>query len=451
VNSEEEIDTIRMIKGLGLRAKICGLARCVTGDVDACIKADVDRVHIFIATSDVHLKYKLRMDEEQALRQAVEATDYVKAHGLECEFSCEDATRTPLGRLVKFYGSVDAHGADINNVPDTVGVMEPEAMQSFISELCSSLKKPVSMHCHNDFGMAVANTLAGIKAGASQMHVTVNGLGERAGNASLEQAVTALETMYGVKTGIKLNKLKETSKLVERASMIRLTPNYPIVGDNAFAHEAGIHQHGVMANRATYEIMTPESIGLPKNRMVLGKHSGRHAFEDRLKDLGFKLDTPAIDETFAQFKVLADKKKVVSDRDIEALVVGSAAMVPETYKLDRWVVNSGSSLSATSTIRLQHKDGTFMEKVAVGDGPIDASFKAINSILGKELELESFELGAITGGRGRPGRGDGKDILRRAPMERPRYFNGYRGSGDQGLRDGDQRDGMGTFRHRRKP
>ncbi|MFQ3547171.1 MAG: alpha-isopropylmalate synthase regulatory domain-containing protein, partial [Termitinemataceae bacterium] len=175
-------------------------------------------------------------------------------------------------------------------------------------------------------------------------------------------------------------------------------PNKAIVGENAFAHEAGIHQHGILANRATYEIMTPESIGIPRNRMVLGKHSGRHAFEDRLKDLGFTLDSKTVDEFFAQFKVLADKKKVVSDRDIEAMIVGSAAQVPETYKLDRWVVNSGSSLSATSTIRLMDKEGAYHEKAAVGDGPIDAAFKAIDQIIGKHPDLENFELGAITGG-----------------------------------------------------
>lgn len=398
VNSEEEIDTIRMIKGLGLRAKICGLARCVTGDVDACIKADVDRVHIFIATSDVHLKYKLRMDEEHALRQAVAATDYVKAHGLECEFSCEDATRTPLERLVKFYSSVDAHGADINNVPDTVGVMEPEAMQSFISELCISLKKPVSIHCHNDFGMAVANTLAGIKAGASQIHVTVNGLGERAGNASLEQAVTALEAMYGVKTGIKLNMLKEASKLVERASMIRLTPNYPIVGDNAFAHEAGIHVHGVLAKAESYEPLTPEMVG-QKRRIVMGKHTGKHAVSNFIKEK-YNMSDEQIAEVVEKVRSHTINKKKITEDDVTTIVESVLGSMPDAerlVKLNEILVVTGDKITPTASVQLMANSA---RKVAagVGTGPVDALSKAIQSALGEEIKLLNYKLEAISGG-----------------------------------------------------
>jgi len=398
VNSEDEINTIKMIKGLGLRAKICGLARCVTGDIDACLKADVDRAHIFIATSDVHLKYKLRIDEAQALKQAVETADYVKAHGLECEFSCEDATRTPIERLIKFYTSVESHGADMHNVPDTVGVMEPEAMQALIGVLCSRLKKPVSMHCHNDFGMAVANTLAGIKAGASQMHVTVNGLGERAGNASLEQAATALEAMYGVKTGIKLSMLKDASKLVERASMIRLTPNYPIVGDNAFAHEAGIHVHGVLAKAESYEPFTPEMVG-QKRRIVMGKHTGKHAVSNFIKEK-YNLSNDQITEVVEKVRCHTINKKKITEDDVTTIVesvLGSMSEEDRLVRLNEILVVTGNKITPTASVQLTANDA---KKVAagVGTGPVDALSKAIQSALGEEIKLLNYKLEAISGG-----------------------------------------------------
>jgi 2-isopropylmalate synthase len=257
------------------------------------------------------------------------------------------------------------------------------------------------VHVHNDLGLGVANSLAAIGAGADQVECTINGIGERAGNASLEEIVMALRVRkdyLGADTRIDSTRIYSASRLVSQVTGVKVQPNKAIVGDNAFAHEAGIHQHGVLANRSTYEIMTPESIGIPKNRMVLGKHSGRHAFEDRLKDLSLNLDAAAIETVFTQFKVLADKKKVVSDRDIEALVTGASASIPETWQLNRWVVNCGSSLSSTSTIKLRNKDSSYHEQVCVGDGPIDAAFKAIDQIIGKDLHLESYELGAITGG-----------------------------------------------------
>jgi isopropylmalate/citramalate/homocitrate synthase-like protein len=398
VNSEEERETIRRIKGLGLKAKICGLARCVTADVDACLKADVDRVHIFIATSDVHLKYKLRIDEAKALEQAIAATDYVKAHGLECEFSCEDATRTPIKRLLRFYKSVEEHRADIHNVPDTVGVMEPEAMFSLIAMLKGELKKPISMHCHNDFGLAVANTLAGVKAGASQIHTTVNGLGERGGNASMEQAVAALTVMYRVKTGIKLGLLKEASKLVERFSMIKLTPNYPIVGDNAFAHEAGIHVHGVLAKAECYEPFAPEMVG-QKRRIVMGKHTGKHAVASFVKER-YNLNEEQIRAVVERVRNLTVSKKKIIEDDVVAIVEGVLGSVPESEraaKLDEVLIMTGNKITPTASVQLTF-DKSKRVAAGVGTGPVDAVARAIQSALGEEIKLLNYKLEAISGG-----------------------------------------------------
>jgi 2-isopropylmalate synthase len=257
------------------------------------------------------------------------------------------------------------------------------------------------VHCHNDLGLAVANSIAAIANGADQVECTINGIGERAGNASLEEVVMGLRVrhdFFSADTRIDSSQIYAASRLVSQVTGVKVQPNKAIVGDNAFAHEAGIHQHGVLAKRETYEIMTPQSIGIPQNRMVLGKHSGRHAFEDRLKDLGLNVDAQAFEKIFADFKDLADKKKVVSDRDIEALVMDRAVSVPETWKLDHWAVNTGSALGAAGVIRLQHKDGRYEKLVCMGDGPIDSIFKAINQIVGKEPELELYEIGAVTGG-----------------------------------------------------
>jgi 2-isopropylmalate synthase len=398
VNSEEETETIKRIKGLGLKAKICGLARCVTADIDACLKADVDRVHIFIATSDIHLKYKLKIDENRALEQAILATDYVKAHGLECEFSCEDATRTPLKRLLKFYRSMEEHKADIHNIPDTVGVMEPEAMFSLISKLRGELKRPISMHCHNDFGLATANTLAGVKAGASQVHTTVNGLGERAGNASLEQVVTALTAMYHVKTGVRLGLLKDTSKIVERASMIKLMPNFPVVGENAFAHEAGIHVHGVLARAECYEPLTPELVG-QKRRIVMGKHTGKHAVASFVKEK-YNLSNEQIGKVVERVRNLTVSKKKIIEEDVVAIVEGVLGSVPESErvaKLDEVLIITGNKITPTASVQLTFEDS---KRVAagVGAGPVDAVARAIQSALGEEIKLLNYKLEAISGG-----------------------------------------------------
>ncbi|MGQ9760190.1 MAG: 2-isopropylmalate synthase [Candidatus Methanomethylicaceae archaeon] len=398
VNSDEETKTVKSIKAAGLRAKVCGLARCVTADIDACLKADVDRVHIFIATSDVHLRYKLRMDEGKALEQAVASTEYVKAHGLECEFSCEDATRTPVERLIKFYRSVEEHGADIHNVPDTVGVMEPEAMFGLISRLKSELRKPISVHCHNDFGMAVANTLAGVKAGATQVHTTVNGLGERGGNASIEQTVAALTAMYNVKTDVKLPLLKETSRLVEKYSMIKLMPNFPIVGDNAFAHEAGIHIHGVLAKAESYEPLTPEMVG-QRRRIVMGKHTGKHAVASFVKEK-YNLTEEQIKEVVERVRNLAVLKKKIIEDDVAAIVdgvLGSVAESEKTAKLEEALIITGNKITPTASVQIT-VEGVKKIAAGVGTGPVDAVAKAIQRAIGEEISLLNYKLEAISGG-----------------------------------------------------
>jgi 2-isopropylmalate synthase len=291
------------------------------------------------------------------------------------------------------------------NFPDTVGYAMPEEFGRrirYIREHTPGMEKAaLSVHCHNDLGLAVANSLAAISNGADQVECTVNGIGERAGNASLEEIVMALRVrrdLLAADTRIDSTQIYLASRLVTQVTGVKVQPNKAIVGENAFAHEAGIHQHGVIVNRATYEIMSPESIGIPRNRMVLGKHSGKHALGERLMDLGLSVDGETLEAVFREFKILADKKKAVSDRDLEALVMDAASQVPETWTLDHWAVNTGSALGASGTIRIRARDGVFHKQVAMGDGPIDSIFQAINQIVGKEPELELYEIGAITGG-----------------------------------------------------
>lgn len=407
--SPGDLESVKAIAGMIKNASVAGLCRSLEKDIDAAreslLHAVDPRIHVFLATSPIHMEHKLKMSPENVIERAVSAVKYAKKFCGNVEFSAEDASRSDRDFLCKVFEAVIDAGAVVVNVPDTVGYAMPDefgGLIRYIKEHCSNIDKArLSVHCHNDLGLAVANTLAAVCAGADQAECTVNGLGERAGNASLEEIVMGLKTrkdIFGIDCRIDTSQIYSASRLVSHVTGVKVQPNKAIVGENAFAHEAGIHQHGIMANRETYEIMTPESIGIPKNRMVLGKHSGRHAFEGRLKDLGITIDNGRLDEVFAEFKMLADKKKVVSDRDIEALVRGSTASVPETYKLDRWVVNSGSSLSATSTIKLIHKDGSEYEEACIGDGPIDAAFKAIDRIIGKDLDLENYELTAITGG-----------------------------------------------------
>jgi 2-isopropylmalate synthase len=350
------------------------------------------------------MEYKLKMTPDQVVEAAVNAVAYAKKFCSDIEFSAEDATRSDPDFVCRVFGECVKAGATVLNIPDTVGYDMPDEYEKFVEYVIAHTpdaeKARFSTHCHNDLGVAVANSLAGVKAGITQVECTINGIGERAGNASLEEVVMALRTRRDfllADTRLDSTQIYAASRLVSKVTGVKVQPNKAIVGENAFAHEAGIHQHGVLANRATYEIMTPESVGITRNLMVLGKHSGRHAFADRLEALGLSVTPDALNEAFAKFKDLADKKKVVSDRDIEALVLGSTAKVPETWTLEAWAVNTSSQLGAVGTIKLRGKDGHFEKHVVMSDGPIDAIFRAINEVVGKEPELELYEIGAITG------------------------------------------------------
>jgi 2-isopropylmalate synthase len=408
-SSPGDLESVKAIAGVVKDSAVAGLCRCREGDIDAArealSKAAAPRIHVFLATSPVHMEYKLKMTADQVLAQAAASVRYAKKFCADVEFSAEDAFRSDPDFVCRVFGAAIEAGALTVNFPDTVGYAMPAEFGErvrYIREHTPGMEKArLSVHCQNDLGLAVANSIAAITAGADQVECTINGIGERAGNASLEELVMALQVRqdcFTAQTGIDSAQIYAVSRLVSQVTGVKVQPNKAIVGDNAFAHEAGIHQHGVLAKRETYEIMTPESIGIPKNRMVLGKHSGRHAFEERLKELGLSVDPQTLEKIFAEFKELADKKKVVSDRDIEALVMDGAPAVPETWKLDHWAVNTGSALGASGVIRLQHKDGASKKLVTLGDGPIDAIFLAINHITGREPELELYEIGAITGG-----------------------------------------------------
>jgi 2-isopropylmalate synthase len=408
-SSPGDLESVKTIAGIVKDCTVAALCRCAEKDIDAgreaLVKAARPRIHLFLATSPIHMEYKLKMTPDQVVERAVSAVKYAKAFCSDLEFSAEDASRSDPDFVCRVFGAVIAAGATTLNIPDTVGYAIPEEFGRFVRYIKehtpAAEKAKFSVHVHNDLGLAVANSLAAIEAGADQVECTINGIGERAGNASLEEIVMALRVRRDylkADTRIDTTQIYGTSRLVTQVTGVKVQPNKAVVGENAFAHEAGIHQHGVLANPATYEIMTPESVGISKNQMVLGKHSGRHAFEDRLRDMGFIVDPQTLDAIFAEFKALADKKKVVGDRDIEALVMGAAASVPETWKLEHWAVNTGSALGASGTIRLRHRNGEYHQRVSMGNGPIDAMFKVINRITGKEPDLELYEIGAVTDG-----------------------------------------------------
>lgn len=391
-------------------SSVASLARALKKDIDAAAEAlkeaKFPRIHTFIATSDIHMAYKLKMTPDKVLEQAREMVKYAKKYCGDIEFSAEDASRSDPEFLYKIFEAVIQAGATTINVPDTVGYSSPEEFAALIRGIKQNVpsidKAIISVHCHNDLGLAVANSLAAIGAGAMQVECTVNGIGERAGNAALEEVVMNLNTrkdFYGFETKIKTKEIYKTSKLLSSITGVRVQPNKAIVGENAFAHESGIHQHGMLANKETYEIMTPESIGLNENKLVLGKHSGRHAFEDKVVSMGYELDDNALTKAFEEFKVLADRKKEITDRDLEALVCRKVIQVPEYYKLDRFVINSGNTITTTSSMRLLTKTGHILEEVVSSyDGPIDASYKAIDRLVGKKFMLEDFVINAVTGG-----------------------------------------------------
>ena len=388
---------------------ICSLARSTKEDIDAAAKAlkpaRRKRIHVFIATSKIHMQYKLRKAEEEILTQAAWAVRYARKFADDVEFSPEDASRSEPGFLYRVLEAVITAGARTVNIPDTVGYAIPAQFGALIDGIRNHVpnisQAVISVHCHNDLGLSTANSLVAIKHGARQVECTINGLGERAGNASLEELVMTLKTrrdFFGVETGIDTRQIYRTSRLVSQLTGMVVQPNKAVVGDNAFRHESGIHQDGVLKRRSTYEIMTPQEIGWRSNQLVLGKHSGRHAFAERLKALGCSLPPEALHRAFAQFKQLADKKKEIFDEDLRAIVEEEQAAVPETYRLEYVHTSSGNKTVPTATIRLAMGD-RIIEDAACGDGPVDACCKTINRITGLSPQLLDYSLRAVTGGQ----------------------------------------------------
>ncbi len=410
IASNGDFEGVRLIAKNVRNSTIAALARASKNDIDGAWEAlkyaERPRIHAFIATSDIHMKYKLKMSSEEVLGKAVEMVAYARGLCPEVEFSPEDATRTNPEFLYRVIESVIDAGARVVNIPDTVGYSTPSEIGALIRNIRNNVsnidRATISVHCHNDLGMAVANSLSAVENGAEQVECTINGLGERAGNAALEEVVMALKTRndyYSTSTRIVTEKLYRTSSMVSFSTGVHIQPNKAIVGANAFAHESGIHQHGMMSNSKTYEIMTPESVGLKQSQMVLGKHSGRHAFEEKLKEMGYcNLEQDEINEAFQMFKDLADKKKYIMDRDIEALVTQGSNKAPETYKLEHFQTSSGSGITSTSTVKISCKD-CIREEAACGDGPVDATFKAIDRSVGMRIKLDEYSIKASTGGK----------------------------------------------------
>ena len=402
-----DFDAVNQIAKQASNITVCSLARAVERDIkaagEALAPAKNKRIHTFIATSPIHMQYKLKMSPDEVIRRAVEAVQYSKTFCDDVEFSCEDACRSEMSFLKEICDAAINAGAKTINIPDTVGYLYPEEITARISEIVKFIgdRAVVSVHNHNDLGMATANSLAAIKAGARQVEGTINGIGERAGNAALEEIVMAIKTRQDVfaplYTGIISKEIYPTSRLIASITGIEPQPNKAIVGKNAFAHESGIHQDGVLKHKETYEIISAESIGLEKNSLVLGKHSGRHAFKDKLASLGFDIDSDALNKAFEKFKDLADKKKEIFDDDIRALVAEEITKIPQAYEITALLQSSGGSL-ASASMSIKHND-EIMSDSALGNGTADAIFKVVDRISGINGTLKDYKVTAVSQGK----------------------------------------------------
>ncbi len=440
IASPGDFESVQSVAKLIKDCSVASLSRATQKDIDTAweaVKCAADpRIHTFLATSPLHMEYKLKMSPEQVLERVGEMVAYAAKYTPNVEFSAEDATRSDWDFLATVVRTAIKAGATTVNLPDTVGYTTPTEMQALIAYILEHVEEAqgidLSVHCHNDLGMAVANSLAGVMGGATQVECTINGLGERAGNTSLEEVVMALRTrpdLYEAKTRIETTQIYRSSKTVYDIIGQTAPLNKPIVGRNAFLHESGIHQHGVLANKQTYEILTPESVGIVTNNLVLGKHSGKHAFESRLKELGYELEQEELIRCFEEFKKVCDKKKNIADADLEAIVSHNTReeAVEDGYKLDWFAVHTSNFTTATCTISLV-KGEEKKEEVCLGDGPIDAAYKAIDKIINPvEHTFEIFSinstsqgkdtLGDVTvklsaGGRHFSGRGLSTDIIK---------------------------------------
>src|SRR5215475_2351738 len=413
ISSDEDFEATREVaKQVGTldnAPSICGLSRVGLADIDRCWEAvkyaRKPRIHTFVATSDIHLKYKLRKSRAEILKAAVDAVRHARGYCEDVEFSPEDASRSDFDYMCDVLSATIEAGARTINIPDTVGYAIPREWGERIAQIREKVhgldRVVLSVHCHNDLGQAVANSLTAIMHGARQVECTINGIGERAGNASLEEIVMALRTrkdFFGIDTSVRSEEIFKTSRLLSHITGVHVQPNKAVVGENAFAHEAGIHQDGVLKEKLTYEIMRPEDIGRPSNKLVLGKHSGRHALAARLKELGFDLAGPELDRAFAAFKDLADRKKEVYDDDLMTIVTEDVAQSGAAYEIEYLHVISGTGVVPSATVKLK-KEGEIFQDSGVGDGPVDAVLNAIDAITGLKGRLQDYSIRAATSGK----------------------------------------------------
>lgn len=406
IASQGDFEAVKRIAEEVQGVVIAGLARAKEEDIkrayEAIKNAPAKRLHTFHSTSDIHLKYQFRISREEALKRSCEMVRFAKSLVDDVEFSPMDATRTEMSYLLEVLEAVVEAGATTLNIPDTVGYALPQEFGAMIKTIKEKIgdRAVISVHCHNDLGLAVANSLSAILNGAGQVECTINGIGERAGNCSMEEVVMALKTrrdFFNADTKINTKEIIRTSRLVTRVTGIPVQPNKAIVGANAFAHESGIHQDGLLKEKMTYEIIKPSDIGLTKTELVLGKHSGRHAFKTRLKELGYSLSNEEIEDAFVRFKALADQKKYIFDEDIEALLSEQSSKIVETYKLIDLYVAGGSKAKPMAAVKLSIGDRV-VDRIEYGDGPVDAVYKAIASAVDTKSSLLKFEVKSITGG-----------------------------------------------------
>ncbi len=391
------------------KATVAGLARTKREDIDCAYEAVREaaspRIHVFISTSDIHLEHMLRISRDQVLRQTRESVEHARSLVDDVEFSAMDATRSDRQYLARVVEEAIKAGASVINIPDTVGYTLPQEMKALIEYLVENVPGiegiTLSTHCHNDLGLAVANSLAAVEAGVRQLECTVNGIGERAGNASLEELVMALRTrgdLMPFETGIRTREIYKTSKLLSSLTGLQVPYNKPIVGRNAFAHESGIHQHGVIRKSETYEIMTPEDIGRTSSELVLGRHSGRHGLRKRCEELGYRLPDEAIDDVYQKFIALTDKKKEVYDEDLLVLLEEEIESAPEVYRLEYLQTTAGSATVPTATVRLAKGEESWLDS-AVGDGPVDAAYRTVERITGVSGRLLDYSIRSVTKGK----------------------------------------------------
>jgi 2-isopropylmalate synthase len=408
ISSDGDFESVRSIAEKIRSITIAGLARCSKGDIDRCWDAvrtaAKPRIHVFLATSDIHLKYKLKKSREEVLEDARQAVAYAKSLCPDVEFSAEDSTRSDLDYLCKVVEAVIEAGANVVNIPDTVGYTIPteyaERIQYLRAHVPNIGRTTLSVHCHNDLGLAVANSLIAIQNGVRQVECTINGIGERAGNASLEEIAMALRTrkdLFGIETGINTQEIFTSSSMVTNLTGMMVQPNKAIVGRNAFAHEAGIHQDGVIKEKLTYEIMRPEDVGIKESKLVMGKHSGRHALKNKYKELGFNLSDAELEKAYTLLKKVADKKKEVFDEDLIVTVRDALRIAPVVYKVKNIQSIAGNQVIATATILLE-REGKLMQDSATGDGPVDSVLKAVDRITGTEGKLIEYTVRSVTRG-----------------------------------------------------